>query len=167
MRYFLCIIALCASICASAQNIERVKHELLKTSIEGSSVNVMDDDGTKSAVRAVEAQRRNKEVNGYRIVIFSNNGQYASDNADKVLSEFKSLYPHINAYLVYESPYFKVSVGDCLSMEEAQILMAKILPNYPKAFPRRESIRIEALTTPLTTPVEAADSLMVELPLLE
>lgn len=167
MRYFLCIIALCASLCASAQNIERVKHELLKTSIEGSSVNVMDDDGTKSAVRAVEAQRRNKEVNGYRIVIFSNNGQYASDNADKVLSEFKSLYPHINAYLVYESPYFKVSVGDCLSMEEAQILMAKILPNYPKAFPRRESIRIEALTTPLTTPAEAADSLMVELPLLE
>ena len=167
MRYFLCIIALCASLCVSAQNIERVKHELLKTSIEGSSVNVMDDDGTKSAVRAVEAQRRNKEVNGYRIVIFSNNGQYASDNADKVLSEFKSLYPHINAYLVYESPYFKVSVGDCLSMEEAQILMAKILPNYPKAFPRRESIRIEALTTPLTTPAEAADSLMVELPLLE
>ena len=167
MRYFLFIVALCVSLSASAQSVDRVKQELLKTSIEGSSVNVMDDDGTKSAVRAVEAQRRSKEVNGFRIVIFSNNGQYASDNADKVLSEFKSLYPHINAYLVYESPYFKVSVGDCLSMEEAQILMAKILPNYPKAFPRRESIRIEALTTPLTTPVEAADSLMVELPLLE
>lgn len=167
MRYILCIVALCVSLSASAQSVDRVKQELLKTSIEGSSVNVMDDEGTRSAVRAVEAQRHSKEVKGFRIVIFSNNGQYASDNADKVLNEFKSLYPHINAYLVYESPYFKVSVGDCLSMEEAQILMAKILPNYPKAFPRRESIKLEALTAPLTAPVEATDSLAMELPILE
>lgn len=167
MRYILCIVALCVSLSASAQSVDRVKQELLKTSIEGSSVNVMDDEGTRSAVRAVEEQRRSKEVKGFRIVIFSNNGQYASDNADKVLNEFKSLYPHINAYLVYESPYFKVSVGDCLSMEEAQILMAKILPNYPKAFPRRESIKLEALTAPLTAPVETTDSLAMELPKLE
>ena len=52
-------------------------------------------------------------------------------------------------------------------MEEAQILMAKILPNYPKAFPRRESIKLDALTTPLTPPVESVDSLAVELPILE
>lgn len=167
MRYILCIIALCASLCASAQSIEQVKQELLKTSVDGSYVNVMEDNGTKEAVRAVEGQRRSSEVNGFRIVIFSNNGQYASDNADKVLQEFKALYPRINAYLVYESPYFKVSVGDCLSMEEAQILMAKILPNYPKAFPRRESIKLDALTTPLTPPVESVDSLAVELPILE
>ena len=139
---------------------------MLKTSIEGSSVNVMDDEGTRSAVRAVEAQRRKGEVSGFRIVIFSNNGQYASDNADNVLKEFKSLYPHINAYLVYESPYFKVSVGDCLSMEEAQILMAKILPNYPKAFPRRESIKLDALTSPLTAPVVSIDSLVIEQPII-
>ena len=167
MRYILCIVALCATLCASAQSVDRVKQGLLKTSIEGRSVNVMDDEGTRSAVRAVEAQRRKGEVSGFRIVIFSNNGQYASDNADNVLREFKSLYPHINAYLVYESPYFKVSVGDCLSMEEAQILMAKILPNYPKAFPRRESIKLDALTSPLTAPVVSIDSLVIEQPIIE
>lgn len=167
MRYILCIVALCASLCASAQSVERVKQELLRTSVEGSYVNVMDDNGTRDAVRAVEAQRRRGEVNGFRIVIFSNNGQYAGDNADTVLQEFKSLFPNINAYLVYESPYFKVSVGDCLSMEEAQILMAKILPNYPKAFPRRESIKLEALTTPLNTPVESLDSLAIEPSIIE
>lgn len=161
MRYILCIVALCVTLCASAQNIDRVKQELLKSSIEGSYVNVMEDNGTKEAVRVVETQRRSKEANGFRIVIFSNNGQYAGDNADKVLQEFKTLYPQINAYLVYESPYFKVSVGDCLSMEEAQILMATILPNYPKAFPRRENIKLEALTTCLTPHIEPADSLAV------
>ena len=46
-------------------------------------------------------------------------------------------------------------------MEEAQILMAKILGNYPKAFPRRESIALEALTTPLMATVEPVDSLLM------
>lgn len=165
MRYLFSFVALFLGLTASAQNIEAVKQELLKNSIEGSYVNVMEDSGTRDAVRVVESQRRSKETSGFRIVIFSNNGQYASDNADKVLQEFKALYPHINAYLVYESPYFKVSVGDCLSMEEAQILMAKILPNYPKAFPRRESIKLEALTTPLNPPVESIDSLAMPLPI--
>ena len=103
-----------------------------------------------------------KVVSGFRIVIFSDNGQYAGDNAQAELESFRSKFPHLNAYLVYESPYFKVSVGDCLSMEEAQILMAQLTPHYPKAFPKRENIRFEELydarrevrDTLLTTPVE-------------
>lgn len=159
MRYFMFIVALCFSLTASAQSVEQVRRGLLNAAESGGSVVVLEGDGVRDAVSAVEAQRRSKEVSGFRIVIFSDNGQYAGDNADTVLQEFKTLYPHINAYLVYESPYFKVSVGDCLSMEEAQILMAKILGNYPKAFPRRESIALEALTTPLTPVAVPVDSL--------
>jgi hypothetical protein len=44
-------------------------------------------------------------------------------------------------------------------MEEAQILMAKIQGDYPKAFPRRESVQLEALTTPLNPIEEPVDSL--------
>lgn len=167
MRYFFFIVALCLGLSASAQSVEQVKRELIRSSEQQGSVLVIEGEGVHEAVKAVEAQRRSREVSGFRIVIFSDNGQYAGDNADAVLKEFKSLYPRINAYLVYESPYFKVSVGDCLSMEEAQILMAKILGNYPKAFPRRESIALEALTTPLTSEVEPVDSLAVPMILVE
>lgn len=167
MRYFIFIVALCLGLSASAQSVEQVKRELIRSSEQQGSVLVIEGEGVHEAVKAVEAQRRSREVSGFRIVIFSDNGQYAGDNADAVLKEFKSLYPRINAYLVYESPYFKVSVGDCLSMEEAQILMAKILGNYPKAFPRRESIALEALTTPLTSEVEAVDSLAMPMILVE
>ena len=159
MRYIILIVALCISLAVSAQNVEQMRRGLLNTTEGGGKVVVLEGEGVGDAISAVEAQRRGKEVSGFRIVIFSDNGQYAGDNAETVLQEFTSLYPRINAYLVYESPYFKVSVGDCLSMEEAQILMAKILGNYPKAFPRRESIALEALTTPLTPIVEPVDSL--------
>lgn len=167
MRYFIFIVALCLGLSASAQSVEQVKRELIRSSEQQGSVLVIEGEGVHEAVKAVEAQRRSREVSGFRIVIFSDNGQYAGDNADAVLKEFRLLYPRINAYLVYESPYFKVSVGDCLSMEEAQILMAKILGNYPKAFPRRESIALEALTTPLTSEVEPVDSLAVPMILVE
>lgn len=167
MRYFIFIVALCLGLSASAQSVEQVKRELIRSSEQQGSVLVIEGEGVHEAVKAVEAQRRSREVSGFRIVIFSDNGQYAGDNADAVLKEFRSLYPRINAYLVYESPYFKVSVGDCLSMEEAQILMAKILGNYPKAFPRRESIALEALTTPLTSEVEPVDSLAMPMILVE
>lgn len=167
MRYFIFIVALCLGLSASAQSVEQVKRELIRSSEQQGSVLVIEGEGVHEAVKAVEAQRRSREVSGFRIVIFSDNGQYAGDNADAVLKEFRSLYPRINAYLVYESPYFKVSVGDCLSMEEAQILMAKILGNYPKAFPRRESIALEALTAPLTSEVEPVDSLAMPMILVE
>jgi hypothetical protein len=144
---------------ASAQNVEQQRRGLLNVTERGGSVVVIEGDGVYDAVSAVESQRRNREVSGFRVVIFSDNGQYAGDIADTVLSSFKELYPRVNAYLVYESPYFKVSVGDCLSMEEAQILMAKIQGDYPKAFPRRESVQLEALTTPLNPIEEPVDSL--------
>lgn len=167
MRYIVFIFALCLSLSASAQSVEQVKRELVRSSKEGGSVVVIEGEGVHDAVKVVESQRRSREVSGFRIVIFSDNSQYAGDNATTLLQEFKSLYPHINAYLVYESPYFKVSVGDCLSMEEAQILMAKILGNYPKAFPRRENIALEALTTPLTVEVEPVDSLALPMMIVE
>ena len=167
MRYFLFVVALCLGFTASAQSVDQMRRGLLTSSKQEGSVVVIEGDGVRDAVKAVESQRRSKEVSGFRIVIFSDNSQYAGDNADAVLQEFKTMYPHINAYLVYESPYFKVSVGDCLSMEEAQILMAKILGNYPKAFPRRESIALEALTAPLNVVAEPVESLAVEMPILE
>lgn len=167
MRYFLFFVALCLGLSASAQSVDHMKRGLLTSSEQEGRVVVIEGDGVRDAVRAVETQRRSKEVSGFRIVIFSDNSQYAGDNADAVLQEFKTMYPHINAYLVYESPYFKVSVGDCLSMEEAQILMAKLLGNYPKAFPRRESIRLETLTSPLTMAAQPVDSLVVEMLVVE
>lgn len=166
MRYLTFIVMLCFAVTVSAQSVEQFRRGLLNSTEDGGSVVVIEGEGVSDAILAVEAQRRSKEVSGFRVVIFSDNGQYAGDNADAVLQEFKALYPRINAYLVYESPYFKVSVGDCLSMEEAQILMAKILVNYPKAFPRRESIALEALTAPLTPIVEPVDSLAIA-PIME
>lgn len=158
-RFLVLMIALMGATTAMAQSIDALVLSLEERTVAGNKISVVEDSETRAAVSIVEAQRRAKEVSGFRIVIFSNNGQYAGDNAEEVLTKFRENFPHINAYLVYESPYFKVSVGDCLSMEEAQILMAELQPHYPKAYPKRETISYEQLATSHRAPISMPDSL--------
>jgi hypothetical protein len=137
------VVVVFTAVDAEAQSVDKKCNELAQRTMDGAMVRVNESGSVRSAVSSVESRSRRGEVEGYRVVIFSDNGQYAGDNARNVLDGFRKNHPHINAYMVYESPYFKVSVGDCLSMEEALILMAQLTPHYPKAFPKRENIRFE------------------------
>jgi hypothetical protein len=65
--------------------------------------------------------------------------------------------------MVYESPYFKVSVGDCLTLEEASHLMSKLEGEYPELFPKREVIKFSDLSNVRQAPRIDTDSLTVEL----
>lgn len=160
IRFVLLLAAslLFSGISAMAQNIEAMHQSLATRSMSGDHVLVIEDSSVTSAVQSIESNQRATTINGFRVLIFSDNGQYASDNANEVLTGFQRRFPHINAYLVYESPYFKVSVGDCTTMEEAQMLMAELLQYYPRAFPRRESINLSDLQNTRAHEVEEADS---------
>lgn len=141
----LTIIALSASA-AAAQSVARVKSRLSETSASGARIEIAEDSSTAAAVRQADAHPKPSGVKGYRVVIFFDNGQYASDKAKSVMSDFEEKFPSINAYMVYENPYFKVSVGDCLTMEEAVILMNRVGKAFPTAFPKSEEITLAELT---------------------
>lgn len=130
---------------AEAQSISQKIAELERREADGSHVSVVQQASVGEAVRATEAAMHISKINGYRVVIYFDNEQYASNRANSVLKSFKNKYPYINAYLVYESPYFKVSVGDCVTMEEAVVLLNTIIGDYPKAFPKHEEIKITQL----------------------
>lgn len=48
-------------------------------------------------------------------------------------------------YPVYENPYFKVAVGNCLTAEEAIILKGKIASTFSKAFVKSEEFSMADL----------------------
>ena len=139
------LFVLCGLGEAQAQSIDDKCSSLLERTMDGSVVRVRESISVGEAVDDIESKNRRKEIEGYRIVIFSDNGQYAGDNAREVLEKFQENHPHINAYMVYESPYFKVSVGDCLTLEEASHLMAQLEGEYRELFPKREVIKFSDL----------------------
>ena len=82
-------------------------------------------------------------VGGYRIVIFMSNSQSARRDAVTAQESFAQLFPEEQAYLSYENPYFKVTVGNCTSQDEAIILLGRLRHSFPKAFIVRENIAVE------------------------
>ena len=84
-----------------------------------------------------------KKVSGYRIVIFMKNAQSARREAVAVQEEFGAQFADVPSYMTYENPYFKISVGNCTTPEEAMILLGRLKRAYPKAFVVRENINIE------------------------
>lgn len=73
-------------------------------------------------------------VPGYRIRIFSGSGLGAKEEQQRVRARFLSLYPDVDAYHVYDEPYFKVYVGDCRTESEAIKLYDRIKGDFPDLF---------------------------------
>lgn len=92
----------------------------------------------RNAAQSVSRQR----LRGYRVCVFFDNGQGARAGAVAAKSLFESTFSGIPVYMVYENPYFKVTVGNCLTAEEAIILKGKVSGTFPKAFLKNEDLAL-------------------------
>ncbi|MEW5845766.1 MAG: hypothetical protein AB1777_05800 [Bacteroidota bacterium] len=84
-------------------------------------------------------------MDGYRIRIFFELGQFARKNSEDVMQAFMEKYPGIPVYQNYQNPYWKISVGDYRSREEAIKFYNQIINDYPKAFIIAERINFPPL----------------------
>lgn len=81
-----------------------------------------------------------KRQTGYRIRIFFDNKQNARTMSEKVANTFKAQHPGVSVYRGYENPYFKVTVGDFRTKEDARKFLNSIKGSYPSGFIVRERI---------------------------
>lgn len=94
----------------------------------------------KRDVRVDALMKKNKEINeevylktiknmsGYRLqVINTNDRNKALEVKTKMLSEF----PSEKIYMLYQSPYFKVQMGNFRTREDATKLLNKVKKVYP------------------------------------
>ena len=82
-------------------------------------------------------------VPGYRIRIYSESGIGAKEEQQHVRARFLSLYPDIDAYYMYDEPYFKVYVGDCRTRSEALKLYDRIKKRFPNPILVEDFINIQ------------------------
>ncbi len=82
----------------------------------------------------IKANRRSEGVPGYRIRIFAASGQNSKQNALSEKSRFLKKYPGFQSYLVYDTPDYKIYVGDFRTQTEAYKAYQRILVNFPAAF---------------------------------
>lgn len=133
------VIVLAASFATSAQNVAAMKNRL---SLGASPVTVTEQSDVAQAVRTVEQRPARTKVNGYTILILSDNSQTARENANKAKETFEENFPDIDVEMYYQSPSFYVSAGRYLTKEEAIIELWRFRAVFPKAITQNREFDI-------------------------
>lgn len=144
-----CALMLIASV-AGAQSLEAFKQRLAQPTagsalFDPARVVVSEHGDAARAVADAARSAQRLSYKGHRVCIFFDNGPDARNGALAAKQLFEETFPGIRVYMVYESPWFSVSVGNCLTSEEAIILRGKVSATFPKAFLKNEVISVNDL----------------------
>lgn len=134
----------------SAQSLSAFRERLAEpvTGAEGygtSSVTVVERGDAAESVAKVSRDNARLRFKGFRVCIFFDNGPDARGGAAAACTLFKSNFPDTHAQMTYNSPYFTVTAGNCVTAEEAIILMGKVKGLFPKAFLKNEDLSVADL----------------------
>ncbi|MFI3264673.1 MAG: hypothetical protein SNG38_05575 [Rikenellaceae bacterium] len=146
------IITLISLICLSA------------ATLSAQSLTVNASASAEEALNQIDQIKQPTTVMGYRIGIFFDNGQEAREKANEAKDLFTENFPTQPVQMVYESPYYKVAAGNCLTEEEAIMLFESIRPIFPNAYVMRESMKITDFIDREEDLLPAIDSTLIILP---
>jgi hypothetical protein len=97
--------------------------------------------------RHIEVNKRLNGTEGFRLEIFFSSGNHAREEAMNIKTEFLKKYPDELAYMTFQSPDFKVRVGNFRTKSEALALQQRIRKDYPNAFIVKDMIQFPKLYT--------------------
>lgn len=115
-------------------SIDFVEQLAVADTLTGARVKVAIHPSAEEAIHKYNTQTSPKEsYQGYRIRIFASHNQSARTDAEAAIALFEEHY-NVPVYFAYENPYFLVTCGNCLSHDEAIMLLSKVRIHFPKAF---------------------------------
>lgn len=84
--------------------------------------------------RHIQSRAEMGGLRGYRIQVYFGSGQQARKEANEAKASCISLFPTQKAHILYQTPFYKVRVGDFRTRNEAFIWHKKIVRKFPKAY---------------------------------
>lgn len=133
-----------------AQSLDAFKERLAapvpsRAAFGPAAVKVAEYGDAAEAVRAAARQNARQRFKGYRVCVFLDNGPEARAQAQAAETLFRERFPEIPVHLFYEKLYFKVTAGNCVTAEEAILLMERVRELFPKAFIKSEDLTVADL----------------------
>ncbi|MBP6976953.1 MAG: SPOR domain-containing protein [Bacteroidales bacterium] len=141
MRYSIVILFLYVMVLGPSVQVAKAQQEPAK---EGHLEIVQDNRVNELLQKHVALNRSNQTLDGYRIQIFFDAGNYSRSNAYRVRDEFLSRTPDstIAVYVSFNEPYYRVRAGDFRTRMEAEGFLKRIKPDFPNAFLIRDQINL-------------------------
>ena len=109
-------------------------------SVLGSGVTVNQSRSMRSAFDNYVSNNAAKKLTGYRIRVYFDNGQSARTRSEAIARSVSNAFPGIGVYRTFESPNYKVSVGDFRTKDEALKVYHALKATYPTALLLKDTI---------------------------
>ena len=109
-------------------------------SVLGSGVKVNQSQSMRSAFDSYVSNNASKKLTGYRIRVYFDNGQNARNKSEAIARSVSAAYPGIGVYRTFESPNYKVTVGDFRTKDEALKVFHSLKSTYPTALLLKDTI---------------------------
>lgn len=114
---------------------------LLSQSDSTGNVQIIQDSRVDTLLeKYIAINEYNPGIEGWRIQIFFEAGNYSKRMAIEAKSEFVNQYSDIPVYVIFQQPYYKVRIGDYRTRIDAEKFLKKIERKYPNAFVVRDEI---------------------------
>lgn len=149
MKRLLLILSLALlSLVAGAQELDSLTKASVDTTLVGRDILSLMGDGiqitqsvsVRTALNRYIGNNEEKKLQGYRIRVFYDNSPQARTRSESVEASLQNQFPQHGVYRSFESPNYKVTVGDFRSKDEA-LKVFMILKNvYPTAYIIKETI---------------------------
>jgi len=95
--------------------------------------------------RLIQRNKRKNGMDGYRIQLLFNSGPAAREEAVRTKAAFLSVFPDYPVYVLYQSPFYKVRIGDFRTKREALRVYHEILRKYPTAYIVKDVVKFPDL----------------------
>ena len=145
---------------ASAQSVAGVRSRL---AVGDNKVTIVEQSEAAATVRTIEQRPKRTKVNGFTVLILSDNSRTARENAVKAKETFEENFPETKVEMYYESPSFYVTAGRYLTKEEAIIELWRFRSVFPKAITQSREMDIsEFIIVPEDEAEEAEEEMKDE-----
>jgi len=103
--------------------------------LQEAQLNIFQDPRLETLLqRHIQYNKQKGGMNGFRIQIFFGSGRTARDDANETKARFLSYFPDTKAHILYQSPFYKVRVGDFRTKNEALKFYRIVRRRFPNAY---------------------------------
>ena len=148
MKRFILILALLTVSLAAHAQLDSLTRASMDTTlvgrdimhVMGGGIRINQSATVRNALAAYIRSNSGKKIQGYRIRVFYDNTPQARTRSESVAAYIRNQYPEHGVYRSFESPNYKVTVGDFRTKDEALKVYMALKGIYPTAFIIKENI---------------------------
>ena len=148
MKRFILILALLTVSLAAHAQLDSLTRASMDTTlvgrdiltVMGSGIHITQPSTVRAALAGYVRANSAKKITGYRIRVFYDNSPQARVRSEGVAASIRNQDPGIGVYRTFDSPNFKVTVGDFRTKDEALKIYMALKSVYPTAFIIKETI---------------------------